>query len=132
MAKEIYNLGEKYRMNKGSFCYTGFGSRKSGNHTQKQFLKVMDKNFSKKCSVYVKSKKCKSCKKSMDMNIKERKKHIRAQLKHEPYIMSYGTETRILKQMSKCKKCKTNNTKKCNVKNYLLFSGADKGKCEEA
>lgn len=114
-------------MNKTSFYYTGVGSRKTGNHTKKQFLEVMNKNFSRKCPQYMKSKKCKSCKISLDMNTKEGKKHIRAQLKHKPYTMSYNTETRILKQMKKCKKCKTKNTKKCNVKDYILFSGAETG-----
>ena len=58
-------------MNKTNICYTGIGSVKTGNHTKKQFLKAMNRNFKKKCSVYIKSLKCKSCKKSIEMNSKE-------------------------------------------------------------
>ena len=31
-----------YSMNKNSLCYTGIGSRRSGNHTEKQFLDVIE------------------------------------------------------------------------------------------
>jgi hypothetical protein len=30
-----------------NICYTGIGSVKSGNHTQKKFVEVMNKNFKK-------------------------------------------------------------------------------------
>jgi hypothetical protein len=61
------------------------------------------------------------------MNSKEAKKQINAQT----YKMSIKTETKLLNQMSKCKRCKTNNTRKCNFNNYILFSGAELGKCEK-
>ena len=67
-------------MNADNICYTGIGSLKSGNHTKKQYLEIMDKNFKKKCSIYIKSLKCKSCKKSMEMNTKEVKKQIKASI----------------------------------------------------
>ena len=88
-----------------NICYTGIGSVKTGNHTKKQFLELMNRNLKKNCSVYIKSLKCKSCKKSIEMNSKE------------------------VNQISKCKRCKNNKTKKCNLKNYILFSGAEFGKC---
>ena len=44
--------------------------------------------------------------------------------------MSNKTERKLVKQISKCKRCKNNKTKKCNLNNYLLFSGAELGKCE--
>ena len=43
--------------------------------------------------------------------------------------MSNKTEKILLKQLSKCKRCKNNKTKKCNLNNYMLFSGAEFGKC---
>ena len=46
-----------------NICYTGIGSVKTGNHTKKQFLELMNRNLKKNCSVYIKSLKCKSCKK---------------------------------------------------------------------
>ncbi len=117
-------------MNKNNYvCYTGFNSVKTGNYTKKNYLEAMNKNFKKECSVYMKSLKCKSCKKSIEMNNKEVKKQINAQLKNKTYKMTNNTEKKLLKQLSKCKKCKNNKTKKCNLNNYLLFSGAELGKC---
>jgi len=118
-------------MNKNNICYTGVDSVKTGNHTQKQYLEIMNKNYKKKCSVYIKSLKCKSCKKSIEMNTKQVKKQIKAQLKNKTYKMSNKTERNIIKQLSKCKRCKNNKTKKCNLQNYILFSGAEFGKCEK-
>ena len=111
-------------------CYTGFGSVKTGNHTKKKYLEVMNKNFKKQCSVYMKSLKCKSCKKSIEMNTKEAKKHLKKQLKNETYKMSKATEKKLLTQINKCKRCKNNKTKKCDLNNYILFSGAELGKCK--
>ena len=112
-----------------NICYTGIGSVKTGNHTKKQFLELMNRNLKKNCSVYIKSLKCKSCKKSIEMNSKEVKKQINAQLKNKTYKMSSKKEKELLNQISKCKRCKNNKTKKCNLKNYILFSGAEFGKC---
>ncbi len=118
-------------MNTNNICYTGIGSVKTGNHTKKQYLEVMNKNYKKECSVYIKSLKCKSCKKSIEMNTKRVKKLINAQLKNKTYKMSNKTEKKLLKQISKCERCKNNKIKKCNLKNYMLFSGAEFGKCEK-
>jgi len=112
-------------MNTNNIYYTGLGSKKDGNHTEEEYLQVMNKNFKKECSVYMKSLKCKSCKKSIEMNNQEVKK----QLKNKTYKMTNNTQKKLLKQLSKCKRCKNNKTKKCNLKNYLLFSGAELGKC---
>ena len=118
-------------MNETKICYTGVGSVKTGNHTKKKFLKIMNKNYKKECSVYIKSLKCKSCKKNKEMNNKIMKKQIKAQLKNKTYQMSNNTAKKWNKQLSKCNKCKNNKTKKCNLKNYMLFSGAEFGKCEK-
>lgn len=61
-------------MNKNNICYTGIGAlKKSGNHTRKQYLEVMNKNLKKDCSLYIKSLKCKSCKKKKNYLIKKLK-----------------------------------------------------------
>jgi hypothetical protein len=65
------------------------------------------------------------------MNSKEAKKQLNAHLKNKTYKMSIKTETKLLNQMSTCKRCKTNNTKRCNFNNYILFSGAELGKCKK-
>ena len=75
-----------------NICYTGVGSKEDGNHTKEEYLEVMNKNFKKKCAVYIKSLKCKSCKKSIEMNNKEIKKQINAQLKNKTYKMSNKRE----------------------------------------
>ena len=81
-------------MNKNNICYTGVGSVKTGNYTQKKYLELMNKQFKKECSVYMKSLKCKSCKKNTEMNSKE----IKKQLKNKLYKMSSKTEKKLLKQ----------------------------------
>ena len=113
-------------MNKNNICYTGEGASQTGNHTKKQYLEVMDKNSKKECSIYIKSLKCKSCKKW--------KKIINAKLKKKD-IKKSKKEDNFLKQMYKCDRCKNNKTKKtkkCNLKNYILFSGAKFGNCEDS
>ena len=91
----------------------------------------MDKYFKKKCAIYIKSLKCKSCNKSKEMNGKEFMKQISAQKKNKTYKMSNRVEKLLVKQISKCRKCKNKTTKKCNLKNYLLYSGAEMGKCDD-
>ena len=114
-----------------NICYTGEGAVKTGNHNQKQYLNVMNKNFKKRCSVYIKSLKCKSCNKIREMYSKEVLKQIKAQSKNKTYKMSKKTEEKLVKQNSKCDRCKNNKTKKCNLKNYIEYSGAEYGKCED-
>jgi hypothetical protein len=104
-------------MDKVNVLYTGIGARKSGNHTKKQYLQVMDKNFKKDCSVYIKSLKCKSCKKL--------KKIWKTHLKNKTNKMRTKTEKKFGKEMDLCIKCKNNKTKKCNYEEYVLFSGAE-------
>jgi len=65
------------------------------------------------------------------MNTKEVKKQIKAQLTNKTYKLSSKIERQLVKQLARCKRCKTNTTKKCNVKQYISFSGAELGKCEE-
>jgi hypothetical protein len=60
-----------------NICYTGTGSLKSGNHTKKQYMDVMDKKYREKCAVHTKSLQCKSCQKSTKMNSEEAKKIIK-------------------------------------------------------
>jgi hypothetical protein len=54
---------------------------------------------------------------------------MRKGVKNKTYKMTNNTEKKLVKQMNRCKKCKNNKTKKCNFDNYLLYSGADLGKC---
>lgn len=120
-------------MNKDdTICYTGIHSVKTGNHTRKKFIEVMNKHFKKECSVHIKSLQCKSCKKNTEMNSKEIMKQLNAHKKNKTYKISKNTENKIVKQRNQCKKCQNKNTKKCNLDNYILFSGANVGKCENS
>jgi transcription elongation factor Elf1 len=85
----------------------------------------MNKGSVRDCSAYIKSLKCKSCKRYKKMLIKENKKYIKAQLKNK----TYKTSKKTIKESFKCEKCKYTNTKKCNLKDYMSFSGAELGKC---
>lgn len=107
-------------MNKNIY-YNGIGALKSGKHTEKEFMKIMNKEFKEKCAVHKKSLKCKPCKKSVEMTNKEVKK----QLKNKTYKMSKKTEKKIVKQMDRCRRCKTKNTTKCDLEDYILYSGAE-------
>ena len=113
-----------------NICYTGEGSKKNGNHTTKEYLEIMDNHFVKECPVYMSSLQCKPCKKSIEFNSKEVKKQIKAQIKNKTYKVSKKTEKKMLTLINKCKRCKNKNTKKCDLKSYLSFSGAQIGKCK--
>lgn len=41
--------------------YTGIGSKKSGYHTEQEFMNIMNKLFREACISYYNSKKCKEC-----------------------------------------------------------------------
>ena len=66
------------------------------------------------------------------MNSKQVFKGIKAKLKNKTYKMSKKTEEKLIKQISKCDRCKNNKTKKCDLKNYIEYSGARVGKCEDS
>ena len=104
-------------METDNIFYTDIGARKSGNHTQKQYLQVMDKHFKKDCSVYTKSLKCKSCKKLNKM--------WKTHLKNKTHTMTTKKQKKFATQMNACIKCKKNKTKKCDFYEYIEFSGAE-------
>ncbi len=109
-------------------CFTGFGAKnKDGNHTEKEFISIMDKDYKKTCKRFRdKNKKCKNACKPYK---KLEKKMINKFLKN---IKSSDIEKKLLiKASNKCNKC-INNTKKCNTKEYMKYSGAINGKCQNS
>ena len=111
-------------MKDNSFCYDGIGALKSGTHTRKQLLNVMNKNFKQRCPEYIKSLRCKSCKQHTLIW-----KRINKKSKKNPdYVLSPKLEKKTDSIYEQCKRCKK-TSKKCNLKQYLLFSGANVGKC---
>ena len=87
-------------MDKTNIRYTGLGARKNGNHTRKQFLSIMNKNFKNDCSTYIKSLSCNSCKK-LDKRCKTKK-----------------INSQTLKLLRQCRKCKNANIKHCDSAAY--------------
>ena len=112
-----------------TICYTGDGARKSGKHTKKQYLDVMNKNFTKGCATYTKTLKCKSCKKMRSMISGLLKKSMKASGKKKTYKMSKKANRKLRNAAYNCKKCQNNNLKQCDLDDYILFSGAVKGAC---
>jgi hypothetical protein len=112
-----------------NICYTGIGSHENGNHTRKEFLDVMTKHFKQKCSQYTKSLKCKSCKEVKKQSTNEVIKQIEAHKKNKTYKISKQKHNSINKLRLKCDKCQKKNTRKCRLKEYIDFSGAEAGKC---
>lgn len=112
-------------------CYTGIGARKSGNHTKKQYLDVMNKNFKRDCATHIKSLKCKSCKKLKTLYRRLIKTHVKALEKNKTYKykMTKKTRRKLRNATNNCIKCSNNNLKQCDVDNYILYSGAVKGAC---
>jgi len=97
-------------------CYTGVGSRKNGQHSEKQFLSAM-KQYKKDCAVFIKSLTCKACQK-----IKVKNSNVHKNLdKHLKMMMPL---------FEKCRKCKNKTRKQCSVKEYIDFSGALVGNCK--
>ena len=116
-------------MGSTNICYTGIGSLENGNHTRKEFLDIMTKHYAQKCSKYTKSNKCNSCKDLKKQTTNEVMKQIEAQKKNKTYKISKRKVNSIKKLRLKCDECQNKNTRKCRLKEYIDFSGAEMGKC---
>jgi hypothetical protein len=114
-----------------TICYTGIGAiTKNGNHTEKQFRKVMKRNKNalgvnhKSCSVTRKSRKCRSC--------REYKIVINKRLFKQLNTKKEQDITKKEEQLwEKCKKCRETGLKPCTLKQYMDFVGAEPMKCPE-
>ena len=94
--------------------YTGIGAKKSGKHTIKEFLDIMNKTFDIECSDYM------------------------TQLEYKPFGTSAKMQSTIFlskskknqkrykKLVNKCQTYKKTKTRKCNLDEYITFSGAKK------
>jgi hypothetical protein len=105
--------------------YTGLGAKKDGNHTVDEFLKTMDTHFYKDCaehmSQYISDDNYKPCLKYKELNLKAMKYN----LKHnKPCIRSKSTEKKYKNLFNKCLKYKKSRKKRCDLDEYVRFSGA--------
>ena len=106
-----------------NICYTGVGSKKNGNYSLKKFSNLMEKKFKRDCSRFLRSKKCKPCKKLNKIYVKYFKKMKSTKKDLDKYYK------KIDKQALKCEKCKNKNIVNCSVKDYMDLTGAKYGRC---
>jgi len=118
-------------MSKKTICYDGIGAiTKNGNHTEKQFRKVMKRNKNalgvshKSCARSRKTRKCRSCR---DLKILLNKRLLK-QLDTKKEQDVTKKEKRLYE---KCEKCKNTGVKPCTLKQYMDFVGAEPIKCPE-
>ena len=99
--------------------YDGLGAKKSGKHTPKEFIRVMDRHFKDQCSsshIYDAS-----CSKMMKMQLD----FTDARFKNPKYKLSAGLQAKYGEVSAKCMEVrKTTKPRKCDVKAYVEYSGA--------
>jgi hypothetical protein len=105
--------------------YTGFGAKKSGKHTVKEFLQIMNDNFGIECSESLPNSNspCIDAKKMV-------RKEMKYNMKHNKPLFEFNrtkkNEKKYKKLINKCVKYrKTAKNKKCNLDEYIKFSGAE-------
>ena len=89
--------------------YDGIGAKKNGKHNVKEFLKIMNEHFSIECSEYLPNLDYKPCYEYKEMN----QKAMEHNMKHNKPLFNYNRSK------------KTEKKRKCNLDEYLKFSGAE-------
>jgi len=108
--------------------YSGIGAKKSQKHTVKEFVKIMNKHFNIECSDYIHELTYKPCVEHKKMNNKIMKKYKKT---FSEYNKNKNNKT-VKKYNNLVKKCYkslfSENTKKakCNLDQYIDFSGAER------
>ena len=110
--------------------YTGVGSKKNGKHSVEEFLDIMNKNYNIKCSEFLSDLDFKPCREYKEIN----SKILMYNIKHnKPILNKNGTKLKTNKSkkykklLKQCIKYKNNTRKrKCNLEEYINFSGAEK------
>jgi len=100
--------------------YTGIGSKKTGKHSVKEFLDIMNKNFNIECTEFLPELDYKPCREYAEMNSMPIFDKNTNKLKT-------NTSKKYKKLFKQCVKYKKNTKKrKCNLEEYISFSGAEK------
>ena len=110
--------------------YTGVGSKKNGKHSVAEFLDIMNKNFNIECSEFLPDLDFKPCREYKEIN----SKMMMYNIKHNnPILNKNGTKLKTYKSkkykklLKQCIKYKKNTKKRrCNLEEYINFSGAEK------
>jgi len=117
--------------------YTGLGAKKSGYHTEKEFLDIMNKIFKEACIDYHKTKKCKECQEykkktkkmysSLGLGYNKKLKIITNKKTIKNNRKKFDNATKKLEKFkSKCDKCQRKlNRGNCNLQEYIEYSGAE-------
>lgn len=105
-------------------CYTGIYANKKGFYTQPQFMKTMKRHFRKKCSQYIRSRKCSPCIQSRRLNMNYTRKLISAAKKNETYVLDPKAQQKMVDMHKKCKECETAEFIPCDLADYKAYSGA--------
>ena len=106
--------------------YTGIGANKSGVHTPDEFVKIMNEHFDIDCATRLTKHKIPSCKKHSQLV----KSTLETMMKKSQKKPSKMTKTKLHQLSKNCdkqvqKKLKNSNNK-CNLEDYLEYSGAEK------
>jgi hypothetical protein len=72
-----------------NLCYTGTGANKNPQHTKKQFMRIMNQTFTKRCREHKKSLTCKSCKNAKKFSDEISKKTLKNMKKHKLRVFQY-------------------------------------------
>jgi hypothetical protein len=106
---------------KNRICYTGIGARKNGNHTRKQFLKVMESS-AKDCKHFIARSGCSNCKKTTKLMLKYYNQNM-----NKKNLAKTEKKIELLKK--KCNSCTKKKMHNCSLQNFIRYSGALPGKC---
>ena len=97
--------------------YDGIGAKKSGKHTVNEFLKIMNKHFNIECSEFLPGLEYKPCVEYKALN--------RKMMEANNFTITKKEAIKQQKRMNKCNKYKkTVKKRRCNVDEYIKFSGA--------
>jgi len=107
--------------------YTGIGAKKNGKHNVQEFLEIMNNNFNIQCSEFLPELDYKPCSEYKEMNLKAMEYNRKHNKPLFPYNRSKKNEKKYKKLVKKCNKYKkTAKKRKCNLDEYIEFSGAEK------
>lgn len=113
-----------------NICYDGKGSNPSHNHTSKEFVGIMDKYYKDQCAADRKKQSCEACKQYKKLYDEYLNKYLEYQRRGKEYKMPKLLQQTLGAKSRKCERCSKKNTTRCNLKEYVEFSGAQVGKCK--
>lgn len=97
--------------------YSGIGAKKSQKHTVKEFLNIMNQHFGIECAEYLADVEYEPCVEYKEMN--------RKMMDADKYTRTKKEAKKYKKLVDQCNKHKkTVKKRRCNLDEYIKFSGA--------